>query len=274
MKILNFQDPSGLKLTFSRDPELEGQRSRVLGGNSRRELPPLDPRYACLLGISCLEDLQASKGGCWEECSENSGCWRECWQGSCEERVPWKGIRSNILATTLSRTPNFPSTTRSTLVAHPCGDLNRVTQCCAQSAVSNSAESEVSRQNHALHPPKIEIKVSHLSPDPLCRTFLSHSQQARGQRGGGSQRAGGGHRGTLKAGKKTINNKLFVAENGPFGAPFLTQKIPQGGGWERTIECPLQNHFGGLRKWDSSGLCPFPPKKMTLREQNGGGNVS
>ena len=31
-------------------------------------------------------------------------------------------------------------------------------------------------------------------------------------------------------------------------------------GGERTIECPLQKPvFGGLRKWDSSGLCPLPP---------------
>ena len=43
-----------------------------------------------------------------------------------------------------------------------------------------------------------------------------------------------------------------------------------GGGGKRTIECPLQNHFGGLRKWDLSGLCPFPPKNMTWREQIGG----
>ena len=42
------------------------------------------------------------------------------------------------------------------------------------------------------------------------------------------------------------------------------------GGGKRTIECALQ-----LRKWDLSGLCPFPLRKMTLREQRGGGeNVS
>ena len=43
------------------------------------------------------------------------------------------------------------------------------------------SESEVSRQNRATP----QIKVSHLSPDPLSRTFLSRSQQAGGQRGGG-----------------------------------------------------------------------------------------
>ena len=42
------------------------------------------------------------------------------------------------------------------------------------------------------------------------------------------------------------------------------------GGGECTIECPLQN-FGGLRKRDLSDLCPFPPKKMTWREQMGVG---
>ena len=48
-----------------------------------------------------------------------------------------------------------------------------------------------------------------------------------------------------------------------------------GGGGERTIECPLQNHrFLCFRKWDLSGLRPFPPKKMTWHEQRGGGNVS
>ena len=28
--------------------------------------------------------------------------------------------------------------------------------------------------------------------------------------------------------------------------------------------------FAGFRKWDSSGLCPFPLRKMTGREQRGG----
>ena len=33
---------------------------------------------------------------------------------------------------------------------------------------------------------------------------------------------------------------------------------------------PPTTTFRGLRKWDLSGLCPFPPKKMTWREQMGG----
>ena len=32
--------------------------------------------------------------------------------------------------------------------------------------------------------------------------------------------------------------------------------------------------FGGLRKWDLSGLCPFPLTRMTLREQTQGGGKS
>ena len=46
-----------------------------------------------------------------------------------------------------------------------------------------------------------------------------------------------------------------------------------GGGGGRTIECALQNQFGGLRKWDWSGLCPFPLRKMTGREQMGGNRI-
>ena len=50
-----------------------------------------------------------------------------------------------------------------------------------------------------------------------------------------------------------------------------------GGGGKRTIKHPLQNQFWRpqkvVRKWDLSGLCPFPLRRMTLREQRrGGGN--
>ena len=38
-----------------------------------------------------------------------------------------------------------------------------------------------------------------------------------------------------------------------------------------TIERALQNQFGELRKWDRSGLCPRPLRKMIGREQTGGG---
>ena len=37
---------------------------------------------------------------------------------------------------------------------------------------------------------------------------------------------------------------------------------------------PSKTSFGGLRKWDLSGLCPFPLRRMTLRKQRGGGIVS
>ena len=42
------------------------------------------------------------------------------------------------------------------------------------------------------------------------------------------------------------------------------------GGGKRTIERPSKTTFGGLRTWDLSGLCPFPPKTMTWSEQTGG----
>ena len=35
---------------------------------------------------------------------------------------------------------------------------------------------------------------------------------------------------------------------------------------------PSKTNFGGLRKWDLSGLCPVPLRRMTGREQRGGGN--
>ena len=39
--------------------------------------------------------------------------------------------------------------------------------------------------------------------------------------------------------------------------------------WGESV--PSKASFGGLRKWDWSGLRPFPLRKMTLREQTGGG---
>ena len=46
-----------------------------------------------------------------------------------------------------------------------------------------------------------------------------------------------------------------------------------GGGGKRTIEYPLQNQFWRPQKMDSSGLCLFPPRKMTGREQWGGRRI-
>ena len=37
---------------------------------------------------------------------------------------------------------------------------------------------------------------------------------------------------------------------------------------------PSETGFGGLRNWDWSGLCLFPSRKMTGREQRGGGILS
>ena len=45
-------------------------------------------------------------------------------------------------------------------------------------------------------------------------------------------------------------------------------------GGECSIESALQNQFWRLRKWDSSGLCPFLLRKMTGCEQTRGGNLS
>ena len=38
------------------------------------------------------------------------------------------------------------------------------------------------------------------------------------------------------------------------------------------MSAPSKTSFGDLRKWDWSGLCPFPHRKMTGREQGGVGN--
>ena len=43
------------------------------------------------------------------------------------------------------------------------------------------------------------------------------------------------------------------------------------GGGNILQSAPSKTNFGGLRKWDSSGLCPFPLRTMTGREQTGGG---
>ena len=67
---------------------------------------------------------------------------------------------------------------------------------------------------------------------------------------------------------------------------FAPSRIRKGGG--QNVSCdffcdfgdgktyhkapPPKPSFGGLRKWDLSGLCPFPLRRMTLREQRGGGN--
>ena len=45
------------------------------------------------------------------------------------------------------------------------------------------------------------------------------------------------------------------------------------GGRKRTIERPSETTFAGLRTWDLSGLCLFPPKKMTWSEQGGGKRI-
>ena len=44
-------------------------------------------------------------------------------------------------------------------------------------------------------------------------------------------------------------------------------------GGKRTIKCPSETSFGGLRKWDSSGLCPFPLRKRPGRDKGGGKRI-
>ena len=72
------------------------------------------------------------------------------------------------------------------LVAHPCGDPNRATQCRAQSVASNSRQR--CRAKIALHPPKSRCRT-------FLRTPLSHFPLIRSRRG--ARRAGGGYCGTL-----------------------------------------------------------------------------
>ena len=59
--------------------------------------------------------------------------------------------------------------------------------------------------------------------------------------------------------------------------------IANGGGGGQNVSCdfrgenvlwsaPSKTSFGGLRKWDSSGLCTFPPRKITGCEQTEGEN--
>ena len=43
-----------------------------------------------------------------------------------------------------------------------------------------------------------------------------------------------------------------------------------GGGGKRTIECPFQNHYWRRQKVGFVWSVPFPPKKITWREQRGG----
>ena len=44
-------------------------------------------------------------------------------------------------------------------------------------------------------------------------------------------------------------------------------------GGKRAIKCPLQGQFWRPQKWDSSGLCLFPVRKMTGHEQRGGKRI-
>ena len=67
---------------------------------------------------------------------------------------------------------------------------------------------------------------------------------------------------------KTENKKLEIRK----GGGGKTYRRDFGGGGKRTIKPPSKTSFGGLRKWDLSGLCPFPLRRMTLRKQRGGGN--
>ena len=50
-----------------------------------------------------------------------------------------------------------------------------------------------------------------------------------------------------------------------------TYRAIWGGGGNVLWSAPSKTNFGGLRRWDWSGLCPFPLKKITGCEQRGGG---
>ena len=80
-------------------------------------------------------------------------------------------------------------------------------------------------------------------------------------------------RGEAKGGRSLFSASATIWKAANGGAKRIVRFAVRGGG-ERTIERPLQNHFWRLRKWDLSGLCLFPPKKMTWSEQTGGQNVS
>ena len=71
-------------------------------------------------------------------------------------------------------------------MAHPCGDPNRATQRRAKSVASNSRRIRDVAPKSRYTP---QIKVSHLSPDPLVGvSCLIHSRQGVG--GGGVCRGG------------------------------------------------------------------------------------
>ena len=66
-----------------------------------------------------------------------------------------------------------------------------------------------------------------------------------------------------------ISEKLGIRKGGggkTYRAILGGESVPQS--------TPSKTSFGGLRKWDLSGLCPFPLRRMTLRKQRGGEIVS
>ena len=62
-----------------------------------------EKRAACYR-IENRENPENSRGGCWEECRENSGCCRECWRGCCEGGFPWKGKKEASIVSEKART--------------------------------------------------------------------------------------------------------------------------------------------------------------------------
>ena len=70
--------------------------------------------------------------------------------------------------------------------------------------------------------------------------------------------------------KISVSLDLQTHGNSQRGGSKTYRAIFFWGGGKGTIECPLQTQFWRTKKSDSSGLCPFPQRKMTGREQGGG----
>ena len=92
------------------------------------------------------------------------------------------------------------------------------------------------------------------------KTFSRWLRWARRSRDGLTQIAGHPGHSLSKTGGETANG----------GA----KRIVRFWGEKTYHKVSSKASFGGLRKWDWSGLRPFPLRKMTLREQTGGENVS
>ena len=67
----------------------------------------------------------------------------------------------------------------------------------------------------------------------------------------------------------SVTGCLGLGESARGGEPNVSCDLERGGGETYCRVAPSKTSFGGLRKWDSSGLCPFPLGKMTWHDQEG-----